>query len=227
MRLTILLTFILVSFTSQEETLENAVSSEYDPEDYGPYIRPPISSAPADNHTSDQANLWRQSAIHTLWRERKNMSHTPIITLKLNGAKIVLKNESASRSESLKHRFAWALFMWAVLQGHVQQNTTVYEASSGNTAASEAYMCGLINVKFITFVPKATDEAKVRRIKRFGGRVYKVENGTIEEAAEKAAKNDTNGFYMNQFGNADVAEEHHFTNREGKRRGSIAGSRFL
>ncbi|KAI1702069.1 pyridoxal-phosphate dependent enzyme domain-containing protein [Ditylenchus destructor] len=193
------ITFILISFTLQEETLENVASSEDDPDDYVPYIRPEISNAPADSHTSYHANSWRHNATEALWRERSNMSHTPIINLKLNGAKIVLKNESASESESLKHRFAWALVMWAVLRGHIQENTIVYEASSGNTAASEAYI---------------KDETKVKRIEKFGGKVHKVQNESIEHAAEKAAKADPNGFYMNQFGNADAAEEYHFTNKK-------------
>lgn len=42
--------------------------------------------------------------------------------------------------------------MWAIVDGKIGENTTVYEASSGNTAASEAYMCRLIGVKFIAIV---------------------------------------------------------------------------
>ncbi|EJW70641.1 hypothetical protein WUBG_18452, partial [Wuchereria bancrofti] len=64
----------------------------------------------------------------------------------------VFKNESASRTGSLKHRYSWALIMWAIVDGKIGENTTVYEASSGNTAASEAYMCRLIGVKFIAIV---------------------------------------------------------------------------
>lgn len=64
----------------------------------------------------------------------------------------ILKNESASRTGSLKHRYSWALIMWAIVDGKIVENTTVYEASSGNTAASEAYMCQLIGVKFIAIV---------------------------------------------------------------------------
>lgn len=42
--------------------------------------------------------------------------------------------------------------MWAVVDGKINENTTVYEASSGNTATSEAYMCQLIGVKFVAIV---------------------------------------------------------------------------
>lgn len=64
----------------------------------------------------------------------------------------IFKNESATASGSLKHRYAWALVMWALVEGHVGPTTIVYEASSGNTAAAEAYMCKLIGVKFTSVV---------------------------------------------------------------------------
>ncbi|KAK6037551.1 hypothetical protein COOONC_24944 [Cooperia oncophora] len=65
---------------------------------------------------------------------------------------IIFKNESASRSGSLKHRYAWSLLMWALIEGYVKEGTQVYEASSGNTAASLAYMCRLLNVPFTAIV---------------------------------------------------------------------------
>lgn len=42
--------------------------------------------------------------------------------------------------------------MWALLEGHIGPNTTVFEASSGNTARSEAYFCKLIGLKFVAVV---------------------------------------------------------------------------
>lgn len=83
------------------------------------------------------------------------MGHTPIVHLAIPGmpdVDFMFKNESASRTGNLKHRFSWALFMWALVEGHITANTTVYEASSGNTAASEAYMAQLIGVPFVAVV---------------------------------------------------------------------------
>ena len=53
---------------------------------------------------------------------------------KIPSALILFKNESASATESLKHRYSWALVMWGLLQGYIHPRSTVYEASSGNTA---------------------------------------------------------------------------------------------
>uniref|UniRef100_A0A8R1XQ11 PALP domain-containing protein n=1 Tax=Onchocerca volvulus TaxID=6282 RepID=A0A8R1XQ11_ONCVO len=112
-----------------------------------------LSQAPLDEHK--QENLWRRRAIAKLWEERRRMGRTPIFKLTSLGYQnvdFIFKNESASRTGSLKHRYSWALMMWALVDGKINENTTVYEASSGNTAASEAFMCHLIGVKFIAIV---------------------------------------------------------------------------
>ncbi|VDM41416.1 unnamed protein product [Toxocara canis] len=135
---------------------------------------------------------------------------------------ILFKNESASKTGSLKHRYSWALVMWAVVDGKITENTTVYEASSGNTAASEAYMCSLIGVKFVAIVgvyfngdkistenvPDTIEDIKVEHIKSYGGGVIKTELGKrLIRAREEAERN--GGFFMNQFANSDKAEEFH------------------
>uniref|UniRef100_A0A158PPA8 PALP domain-containing protein n=1 Tax=Anisakis simplex TaxID=6269 RepID=A0A158PPA8_ANISI len=121
---------------------------------------------------------------------------------------ILFKNESASKTGSLKHRYSWALMMWAVVDGKITHNTTVYEASSGNTAASEAYMCSLIGVKFIAIVPDTIEDIKVEHIESYGGSVIKVPLGKrLIRAQEEADRN--GGFFMNQFANSDKAEEFH------------------
>ena len=140
------------------------------------------------------------------------MGYTPIVRLELEhlpGTLVVLKDESAARSENLKHRFAWYLFMWAVLEGHLRNGTVVYEASSGNTAFSELHMALLLHISFTAIIPDSTEPAKVEHIQQAGGRVIKVPFGEMQSAAREWAERDSNGFFMNQFGNADLAEEFH------------------
>jgi len=74
---------------------------------------------------------------------------------------IYFKNEAESLTGSLKHRYAWSLFIWALIEGHINPDTTVYEVSSGNTAASEAYMARLIDVKFVAVVSAQTESSKL------------------------------------------------------------------
>ncbi|CAJ0593170.1 unnamed protein product [Cylicocyclus nassatus] len=168
-----------------------------------------LSRAPSDEHTKNRE--WTRLAIRRLWQERKKMSHTPLFKFNYVGqpdVDIVFKNESASRSGSLKHRYTWGLMMWALVEGYVKNGTTIYEASSGNTAASLAYMCRLLHIPFIAIVPDTIEEIKVKHIEEYGGSVIKVPLGErLIRARQMAIEN--GGFFMNQFGNADKAEDFH------------------
>ncbi|VDK42394.1 unnamed protein product [Anisakis simplex] len=171
-----------------------------------------LSAAPIDKpRYSELMDSWRSQAIDRLWAERDRMGRTPLIRLILPGfphVDILMKNESATKTGSLKHRYAWALVMWAVVDGKVNANTTVYEASAGNTAASEAYFCTLIGLKFIAVVPQSTEHEKVQRIESYGGRVLRTKPAQILVRAQQEAERN-GGFFMNQFANSDRAEEFH------------------
>lgn len=65
---------------------------------------------------------------------------------------LYLKNETATPTRSLKHRFAWALLMWAIVEGKVNSTSSVYEVTSGNTGSGEAYMCRLVGLKYYAVV---------------------------------------------------------------------------
>ncbi|GMT23403.1 hypothetical protein PFISCL1PPCAC_14700, partial [Pristionchus fissidentatus] len=119
-----------------------------------------------------------------------------------------VKVETDSASGTLKHRFVWALTLWGVVERKIKANTTVYDSTSGNTGASEAYMCRLIGVPYVAVVAKELEEEKVRQITQFGGTVKKVDVEKRNYWAEKLAA-DNGGFFINQFGNADAAEEYH------------------
>ncbi|CAI4224252.1 unnamed protein product [Auanema sp. JU1783] len=170
-----------------------------------------LSLAPSDTSTGDKS--WTKEAIRRLWVERKKMGHTPLFRYKYPAqpnVEILFKNESASMTGSLKHRYAWMLMMWALMEGHVTQGRTVYEASSGNTAASLGYMCRLIGSNFTVIVPETIEAVKQQHIEEFGTTVVKVPiSQRLERAREEAETN--NGFFMNQFGNADKAEDYHET----------------
>ncbi|KAI6217432.1 hypothetical protein M3Y95_01218400 [Aphelenchoides besseyi] len=170
-----------------------------------------MSDTPADSNRVDDSPFVRQ-AIQKLWEERRRMGYTPLVQMRIPGMSSELdfyfKDESRARTGNLKHRFAWCLFMWALLEGHVSRNTTIFEASSGNTATSEAYFAQLIGVPFVAVIPTTTDQQKIDKIQKYGGKVHKADIAkqfiVAEEEAEKCG-----GFFMNQFANAEKAEEYH------------------
>lgn len=96
----------------------------------------------------------------------------------------------------------------------------MFDSTSGNTGASEAYMCSLIKIPFYavvrgflandgTFqVAKELEIDKVEHIKTMGGHIIPVELSLRSREAERLGSG-TNAFFINQFGNADRAEESH------------------
>ncbi|KHJ92680.1 pyridoxal-phosphate dependent protein [Oesophagostomum dentatum] len=158
---------------------------------------------------------WRIQAVEKLWKEREEMGHTPLVKFQARfpNVDIFLKNETATKTHTLKHRFAWALVMWMIIDGkgfsnahpgqfpslnpRLQANSksTIYDSTSGNTGASEAYMCTLVGLPFTAVVSKELEPQKVDSALR---------NFHAQNEAEK-----NNGFFLNQFGNAKYAEEFH------------------
>ncbi|CAD6194681.1 unnamed protein product [Caenorhabditis auriculariae] len=167
---------------------------------------------PEENAVSEKEAEWRLKAIRKLWSERQSMGRTPLIRFSPRGlpnSDIFLKNETATKTRTLKHRFVWALVLWAITEGKVTSNTSaVYDSTSGNTGASEAYMCSLIGVPYVAVVADNLETEKVRQIESFGGKIMKVPVSDRNKRAKEEAKK-TGGFYINQFGNAERAEEYH------------------
>ncbi|KAL6737433.1 hypothetical protein Aduo_011076 [Ancylostoma duodenale] len=166
---------------------------------------------PIEKHFTEAEEKWRTQAVEKLWNERKNMGYTPLIKFQPKGfpnVDIFFKNETATKTQTLKHRFSWALLLWAIIEGKVNSKSTVYDSTSGNTGASEAYMCTLVGLPFIAVVAKELEQEKINQITGNGGKIMKVDVSLRNfHAKDQAEKN--NGFFINQFGNAEYAEEFH------------------
>ena len=54
--------------------------------------------------------------------------------------------------------------------------TTIVEASSGNTAVSEAYFARLLDLPFVAAIPRTTSQRKIAQIEFYGGRVHCVDD---------------------------------------------------
>ncbi|KAI1726224.1 pyridoxal-phosphate dependent enzyme domain-containing protein [Ditylenchus destructor] len=120
-----------------------------------PTIADKLTEVPIDEDRVSDSGFLRK-ALDILWYERDQMGHTPLFKVNVPGAtnlELFFKNEATSRTGNLKHRFSWALFLWALLEGHITRYTTIYEASSGNTATSEAYFAQKIGVSFVAVAP--------------------------------------------------------------------------
>jgi cysteine synthase len=120
---------------------------------------------------------------------------------------LYLKDESTHITGSLKHRLARSLFLYALCNGWIDENTTVIEASSGSTAVSEAYFADLLGLPFIAVMPSSTSASKIALIESQGGRCHFVaKSSQVYDEAERLAQ-ETGGHYLDQFTNAERATD--------------------
>ncbi|MDX6230685.1 MAG: cysteine synthase, partial [Frankiales bacterium] len=120
---------------------------------------------------------------------------------------LYLKDETTHITGSLKHRLARSLFLYALCNGWICENTTVIEASSGSTAVSEAYFAALLGLPFIAVMPESTSASKIRLIESQGGRCHFVEQSSQVYAEAERLAEQTGGHYLDQFTNAERATD--------------------
>src|ERR1044071_1611475 len=99
-----------------------------------------------------QDRAWAKQAMQKIAADFNRSADTHLIRLDVVGTPdipLYLKDESTHPTGSLKHRLARSLFLYAVCNGWVTENTPIIEASSGSTAISEAYFARLLHLPFI------------------------------------------------------------------------------
>lgn len=148
---------------------------------------------------------WVGWAIGQIEADFQRSADTHLIRLDLpalDGIDLYLKDESTHPSGSLKHRLARSLFLYGLCNGWIREGTVIVEASSGNTAVSEAYFARLLGLPFIAVMPVGTSDRKVKEIEFYGGECRMVAPHDIYRAAAEMAES-LNGHYMDQFTNAE------------------------
>lgn len=153
---------------------------------------------------------WTKYAISQIEADYTRSADTHLIQLPLPHFKdidIYFKDESTHPTGSLKHRLARSLFLYALCNGWINENTPVIESSSGSTAVSEAYFSRLLGLRFIAVMAKSTAKEKIKQIEFYGGECHLVDCTTqIYSESERLAK-ELNGHYMDQFTYAERATD--------------------
>ncbi|MGW0063889.1 PLP-dependent cysteine synthase family protein [Streptosporangium sandarakinum] len=133
---------------------------------------------------------------------------TPLIDFPVAalGIRLLLKDESAQPTGSLRHRHARALFRQAVLDGAIAEGVTVVEATGGNAAVAQAWFARRLGLPYIVVMPGERSRARARPVEELGGECRFV---TPPLAIYNAAR-EIDGHFLDQFGRAaphDLAEE--------------------
>ncbi|PEG34489.1 lyase [Mycolicibacterium agri] len=161
-----------------------------------------------------QPRAWVDNAVRLIEADARRSADTHLLRYPLPSAwsdrvdvALYLKDESTHITGSLKHRLARSLFLYALCNGWIGENTTIIEASSGSTAVSEAYFAALLGLPFIAVMPSSTSAAKIKLIEAQGGRCHFVaESSQVYAEAERLAE-ETGGHYLDQFTNAERATD--------------------
>lgn len=153
---------------------------------------------------------WVKAAIGKLEADANRSADTHLHLFPLPeewGIDLYLKDESVHPTGSLKHRLARSLILYGLVNGRIDENTTLVEASSGSTAVSEAYFARMLGLPFVTVVPRTTSQEKIDLIEFYGGRCHFVDHASeIDAEAERLAQ-DCTGHYLDQFTYAERATD--------------------
>ena len=153
---------------------------------------------------------WTKYAISQIEADYMRSADTHLIQLPQRHFKdidIYFKDESTHPTGSLKHRLARSLFLYALCNGWIRENTPIIESSSGSTAVSEAYFARLLGLRFIAVMAKTTAKEKIKQIEFYGGECHLVDCTTqIYSESERLAQA-LNGHYMDQFTYAERATD--------------------
>ena len=148
---------------------------------------------------------------------------TPVIKLnKLSqkfGANIFGKCEFMNPNSSIKDRIAMAMIFDGMKQGTITQNTTIVEATSGNTGVGLAGVCASLGLRLIIVMPSSMSIERRKVMAALGAKIEltapeKGMKGALERA-EKLRNTYKNSLSLNQFDNkANVAIHKETTAKE-------------
>ena len=153
---------------------------------------------------------WNKQAVKRIQADFQRSADTHLLKITLpgyTGIDVYLKDESRHSTGSLKHRLARSLFLYALCNGQITKKTPVIEASSGNTAVSEAYFAHLIGVPFYAVMPRSTSQHKINLIERYGGHCHFVDCATAMHKTAQELAISKRGVVLDQFKYAERATD--------------------
>ena len=77
-----------------------------------------------------------------------------------------MKDETRRSTSSMRHGFARALLVDALMGGRIDAGTPLVESTSGNMAVAQAYFSRMLGLPFTSVVPERTAAAKRRTAAR-------------------------------------------------------------
>lgn len=148
--------------------------------------------------------------------------NTPLVRLRLSEwdirTDIAAKLESFNPYTSIKDRIARAMIEAGERDGLIKGDTTIIEATSGNTGIALAGVCASRGYKLIIVMPDTMSRERRRLLQALGAKLVltpgeKGMSGAIEET-ERILKNTPHSYMPNQFSNPANPQAHRETTAE-------------
>jgi cysteine synthase B len=146
------------------------------------------------------------------------VGNTPLVALKnipINkDVTIYAKLEGNNPGGSVKDRAAFGMIKGAIDRGEIGNDTTLIEATSGNTGIALAMIASLFKVPIELVMPEDATRERVLTMQAFGAKVVLTpKEGSMESAIDYANAQVAKGGYLmlNQFGNPDNPGIHYKT----------------
>ena len=147
----------------------------------------------------------------------KLIGNTPMLYLKKlsneYNCNIYLKLEKYNLSNSIKDRAVKEMLLSMIKENKINKDTTIIEATSGNTGISLACICASLNLKCIIVMPINSNIERINLIKLYGAKVILTNskdkmNGSIKKAKE-LKKSIKNSIILSQFSNVNNIKAHY------------------
>lgn len=151
--------------------------------------------------------------MHNMYTIEDLIGNTPLVKIQhLNTnpkVQIYAKLEGNNPGGSVKDRAALNMVKSAMERGDIKKDTTLIEATSGNTGIALAMIASVYNLEIELVMPASSTRERTLTMEAFGAKVTLLDS--IEEcrdyAEEKGSEPDY--FVLNQFANPDNYKSHY------------------
>ena len=145
------------------------------------------------------------------------VGNTPLVKLinASSNALVLGKCEFMNPTHSVKDRIGNSMINDALKKGLINENTTVIEATSGNTGIALASICAVHGIKLVLTMPSSMSIERRRLLKALGAdlvltRPEEGMKGAVDKAVELSNEIE-NSFILQQFKNSANPEVHRLT----------------
>ena len=103
------------------------------------------------------------------------IGNTPLLLLANTSKKykcnIYLKLEKYNLTQSIKDRAVKEMILSAIKEKKINKDTTIIEATSGNTGIALASICAYLSLKCIIVLPSNSNIERIKLIKAYGANI--------------------------------------------------------